>query len=77
MTISTIVPAITGIFSGRDDPAASESFPPKDLGTSKIWLNRLEDVIKRLARKTVKILHAITGSVVCVILSFLGKTVDL
>ena len=48
--------------------------PSKDEGVLKKWLNRLADVLKRLAEKAVEAL-LIVGSVVGTILSFLGKAV--
>ena len=39
------------------------------------WLNRLADVLKRLAGKAVEALPAIVGSVFGTILSFLGKAI--
>ena len=41
----------------------------------KKWLDRLANVLKRLAGKAVEALPAIVGSVVGAILSFLGKAV--
>ena len=71
MTISTIVPAITGVFGGRDGGTGGP--PSKDKG--KKWLDRLADTLKRLAGKAVEALPAIVGSVVGAISSFLGKAV--
>ena len=68
MAISTIVPAITGVFGGRGEAGGP---PPKDNG----WLDRLADALKRLAGKGVEALPAIVGSVVSAILSFQGKAV--
>ena len=39
------------------------------------WLDRFADALKRLAGKAVEALPATVGSVVCAILSFLGKAV--
>ena len=39
------------------------------------WLDRFADALKRLAGKAVEVLPATVGSVVCAILSFLGKAV--
>ena len=72
MTISTIVLAITGVFGGGRGTGDS---PAKGRGTLKIWLDRLADALKRLARKAVEALPAIVGSVVGAILGFLGKAV--
>ena len=47
----------------------------KDEGTLKKWLDRLADILKRLAGKTSEALPAIVGSVVGAILSLLGKAV--
>ena len=69
MTISTIVLTITGAFGGGGGSA------PKDQGVLKNWLDRLEDALKRLPGKAVETLPAIVGSVVGVILSFLGKAI--
>ena len=71
MTISTIALAITGVFGGGGGTGDS---PSKDEGVLKKWLNRLADVLKRLAEKAVEAL-LIVGSVVGTILSFLGKAV--
>ena len=73
MTISTIIPAITGVFGGRDGRAGGP--PSKDKGTLKKWLDRLADTLKRLAGKAAEALPAIVGSVVGAISSFLGKAV--
>ena len=73
MTISTIIPAITGVFGGRDGGAGGP--PSKDKGTLKKWLDRLADTLKRLAGKAAEALPAIVGSVVGAISSFLGKAV--
>ena len=72
MTISTIVLAITGVFGGGRGTGGS---PPKDEGALKKWLDRLANTIKRLMVKAAEELPAIVGSVVGVILSFLGETV--
>ena len=72
LTISTIVLAITDV-SGVGGGAGGS--PSKDEGLLKKWLDRLADVLKRLAGKAVEALLAIVGSVVCAILSFLGKAV--
>ena len=58
MTVSTIAFAITGVFWG-DVP----TYPPKDEGALKKWLNRLADALKKLAGKTFQALPAIIGSV--------------
>ena len=73
MTISTIILAITGVSGGGGGAGGPSS---KDKGTLKKWLDRLADALKRLARKTAEELPAIVGSVVDVILSFLGKAVE-
>ena len=73
MTISTIVLAITGVFGRREGGSATS--PPKDKGVLKKWLDRLADALKRLAGKAVETLHAVVGSVVGAILSFLRKAV--
>ena len=65
MTISTIVLAITGVFGG-----GGSTSPPKNEGTSKKWLNKLTDALKRLVGETAEALSAIVGSVVGAILSF-------
>ena len=75
MTISTIVLTIAVVFRGGEDPDASAPSSPKDEGTLKMWLNRLEDALKRLAEKAIEALPAIVGSVVGAILSCLGKGV--
>ena len=72
MTISTIVLAITDVLGGSRGTRGS---PAKGRGTLKKWLDRLADVLKRLAGKAVEALPAIVGNVVGVILSFLGKAV--
>ena len=72
MTISTIVLAITGAFGGGGGTGGST---PKHEGILKKWLDRLADVLKRLAGKAVEALPAIVGSVAGAILSFLGKIV--
>ena len=68
MTISTTVLAITVVFGGGRGAGAS---PPKD----KEWLDKLADVVKRLAGKAVETVKAIVVSVVGAILSFLKKTI--
>ena len=70
MTISAIVLAITGVFGGGRGTGGS---PTKDKGTLKKWLDRLANAIKRLAGKGAEAFPAIVGSVVGVILNFLGK----
>ena len=75
MTISTIVLAITGIFGGGGRGAGGT--PSKDKRTSKKWLDRLADALKRLAGKAAEALPAIVGSVVGTILSFLEWLLDL
>ena len=72
MTISSIVPAIMGIF-GRGGGIGGS--PSKNEGALKKRLDRLADTLKRLAGKTVEALPAIVGSIVGTILSFLGKAV--
>ena len=72
MTISTIVLAITGVFGGGGGTGGS---PPKDEGILKKWLDRLTNVLKRIAGKTIETFPAIVGSGVGAILSFLGKAV--
>ena len=47
----------------------------KDEGILIKWLDRFADALKRLAGKAVEALPATVGSVVCAILSFLGKAV--
>ena len=74
MTISTIVLAITDVFGGGGGGAGGSS--PKDEGILKKWLDRLADVLKRLAREAVQGLPAFVGSVVGANLSFLGKVVE-
>ena len=54
-------------------PAASGS--PADEGIYKRWLNRVVDVLKRLAGKSAEALHAIIRSIAGATLSFLGKVV--
>ena len=49
--------------------------PLKDEEVLKKWLDRLANALKRLAGKAVEAWPAIVGSVVGVILSFLGKAV--
>ena len=76
MTISTILLAITGVFGrgGGGGPASS----PKDEGSWKKWLDagkRLVDDLRSLAGKAVEAWPALVGSVIGVILSFLGKPV--
>ena len=68
MTISTIFLAITGVFGGRE---GARGPTPKEEGILKKWLERLADVLKRLAGKPVEELHAIVGSAVGANLSFL------
>ena len=75
MTISTIVLAITGIFGGGGRGAGVT--PSKDKRTSRKWLDRLADALKRLAGKAAEALPAIVGSVVGTILSFLERLLDL
>ena len=70
MTISMIVLAITGGF-GRVG-GGTEGSPE---GILKKWLDRLANSLKRLAGKAVEALPAIVGSVVGIILNFLGKAV--
>ena len=70
--ITTIVLSVIGDF-GRS--RGTGGCPPKDNETLKKWLDRLADVLKALAGKTVEALPAIVGSAVCTILHFLGKTV--
>ena len=72
MTISTIALAITGVFGGGGGTGGS---PPKDEGVLKKWLDRLTNVLKRLAGKVVEALSAIVESVIGAILSFLRKAV--
>ena len=67
-TISTVALAIIGVLA-----RGGGGSPPKDGGVLNKWLNRLADALKRLAGKAVVALPAIVGSVVSVILSFLGK----
>ena len=50
-TISTIVLAITGAFGGGGGTGGST---PKDEGILKKWLDRLADVLKRLAGKALR-----------------------
>ena len=45
--------------------------PPKDKGALKKWLDRLANVLKRIARKAVEALPAIVESVAGATLSFL------
>ena len=73
MTMATIVLAITGVFG--EDGGGAGGLPSKDNGTLKKWLDRLAEVLKRLAGKTAEALPAIKGKVVGAILSFLGKAV--
>ena len=70
MTISMIVLAITGGF-GRVG-GGTEGSPE---GILKKWLDRVANSLKRLAGKAVEALPAIVGSVVGIILNFLGKAV--
>ena len=72
-TIATIVLAITGVFGGGSGWAGGS--PSKDKGTLKKWLDRLADVLKRLAGKAAEALPGIVGAIVDAILSFLGKAV--
>ena len=72
MPISTIVPAITGVFGGGRSAGGS---PPKDEGVLKKWLDRLANTLKGPAIKAVEKLPAIVGSAVGAILNFLRKTV--
>ena len=72
MTISTIVLAITGVFTGGGGTKVS---PSKDKRALKKWLHRLADALKTLAGKAAETLPAIIGSVVGAIPSFLGKAV--
>ena len=72
ITISTIVFDITDVSEGGGGTGSS---PPKDEGVLKKWLDRLADVLKRLAGKAVEALPAIVESVVGASLSFLGKAV--
>ena len=72
MTNSTIALAVTGVF---EEGEGTGSYPPKDEGVLKKWLDRLADALKRIAGKAVEALPAIVGSVVGAILSFLGKAV--
>ena len=61
-----------GEVGGAEDPAS----PSKDKkGTSKKWLHRLTDALKRYAGKAAEALPAMAGSVVGTFLSFLGKAV--
>ena len=48
---------------------------PKDEKILIKWLDRFADALKRLAENAVEALPATVGSVVCAILSFLGKAV--
>ena len=50
--------------------------PPKDEGALKKWLRGLADALKRLPGKAVEVLPVIVGSVVGVILSFLGNATE-
>ena len=70
--IATIVLSVIGDFGGGGGTGGS---PPKDKGALKKWLERLTDVLKRLAGQVVQALPSIVGSVVGAILSFLGKAV--
>ena len=72
ITISAIVFDITDVSEGGRGTGGS---PPKDEGVLKKWLDRLADVLKRLAGKVVEALPAIVESVVGASLSFLGKAV--
>ena len=72
MTISTIVLAIIGAFGVGGGVGCS---PQKDEGVLIKWLDRLADALKILAGKAVEALLAVVRSVVCAILSFLGKVV--
>ena len=68
MTISTIVLATTSVLGGRGGAGSSPSKDERVL--KKIWLGRLADALKRLAKKSVKVLPATVGSIVGAILSF-------
>ena len=72
MTTATIVLTVTGVFGGSSGVRGSPSI---DRGTLKKWLDRLADALRRLAGKAAGAFLAIVGSVVGVILSFLGKDV--
>ena len=72
MTISTILPSITGVSGGGSRETGGT---PLDKGTLKKWFHRLVDALKRLTGKTVEVLPTIIGSVVGTILSFPEKTV--
>ena len=51
MTISTILPSITGVSGGRSRETGGT---PLDKGTLKKWFHRLVDALKRLTGKTVE-----------------------
>ena len=70
--IATIVFSVMSDFGGDRGTGVSL---PKDKRALKKWLERLADVLKRLAGKAVEALPAIVRSVVGAILSFLGKAV--
>ena len=72
MTISTILLAIKDAFGGGKEGRDS---PPKDEVILTKWLDRLTNVLKRLAGKAFETLPVIMGSVVGAILIFLGKAV--
>ena len=59
-----ILLAIIGFFGGGGGPASYGSFPPKEKGVLKKWLNKPADALKRLTGNTV------VGAIVI----FLGKT---
>ena len=73
MTITTLVPAITGTGGGEGTGVT----PSKDKGTLKKWLDKVADALKMLVGKAAKALPAIIGSIVDVILSFLERPLDL
>lgn len=62
---------------GGGGPATFESFPPKDEGALKKWLNKLVEKApsKDLQESLLKLLPAIVKSVYGAILCFLGKVV--
>ena len=72
MTISTIVLAVTGVFTGGGRTGGS---PSRDKETLKKWLDRLADAPKRIVGKAAEALLIIVGGAVGAILSFLGKAV--
>ena len=57
-----------------EEGSLAASGSPADEGIYKRWLNRVVDVVKRLAGKSAEALHAII-SIVGATLSFLGKVV--